>query len=79
MASWKELNLAGSVLKSFRGQSEWACIVSINIHKYPWEKRHNMHKSECIKEVTNSEGWSRELGQGKDGKDFPDHAVQFES
>ena len=38
-----------------------------------------MHTSECIKEVTNSEGWSRELGQGKDGKDFPDHAVQFES
>lgn len=38
-----------------------------------------MHESESIKEATNSEGWSRELGQGEDGKDFPDHAIQFES
>ena len=53
--------------------------MSMNIHKCPWEKRHNMHESESIKEFTNSEGWSRKLGQGEDGKDFLDHPIRFES
>lgn len=55
IASRNEPNFTGIVLELYRGQSEWATTMFMKMHERSREKRHNMQKPMCIREVNINE------------------------